>query len=201
MSTVGELATVTTGSTPLRSNPEFYSGGSIPWITSGDLNQGIIRTAKQFVTERALADTSLKMVSAGAILVAMYGEGKTRGTAALLDIDATTNQACATIQLRDPSLRPWVKVVLDANYNAMRRMAAGGVQPNLNLSLVRSIEIPLPPSNVRQATLQQLEVAASSSRLLLGALDDAGRRLDALRRSILTSAFSGRLSTASTVPV
>lgn len=116
INTIGDLATVSTGITPLKANKVFYDGGAIPWITSGDLSAGVVTSASHFVTERALLETNLKLVKAGAILLAMYGEGKTRGTVALLELDATTNQACAAIQLHEPGLRTWVKVVLDANY-------------------------------------------------------------------------------------
>jgi type I restriction enzyme, S subunit len=194
MKTIGDLATVTTGVTPLKSNRAFYDGGTIPWITSGDLASGVVDAANQFVTERAISETSLKLVKAGAILLAMYGEGKTRGTAALLDIDATTNQACAAIQLHDTNLRPWVKMVLDSNYAAMRRMAAGGVQPNLNLSLVRSIEVPVPAAEIREAALQRLREIEEQGSILRRALEVTLRRGVTLRHALLAAAFSGGLS-------
>ena len=192
VTTIGDLARVTSGMTPLRSNKAFYEGGRIPWVTSGDLSSGVVDAAIQFVTERAIAETSLKLVRAGAILVAMYGEGKTRGTAALLDIDATTNQACAAIQLHDGDLRQWVKLVLDANYAAMRRMAIGGVQPNLNLSLVRSIEVPLPPESARVAALDRVREIEEQGAILGKSLDVTLRRVVTLRHAVLGAAFSGQ---------
>ena len=192
--TIGALATVTTGVTPLKSNKGFYDGGTIPWITSGDLASGVVDAASQFVTARAISETSLKLVRAGAILLAMYGEGKTRGNAALLDIDATTNQACAAIQLHDANLRPWVKAVLDSNYAAMRRMAAGGVQPNLNLSLVRTIEVPVPCAEIREVALQRLREIEEQGSILRRALDATLRRVVTLRHALHASAFSGGLS-------
>lgn len=196
LKTIGDLATVTTGVTPLKSNKAFYDGGTIPWITSGDLSDGVVSSASQFVTQEALDHTSLKVVKAGAILLAMYGEGKTRGTAALLDIDATTNQACAAIQLHDASLRPWVKMVLESNYSAMRRMAAGGVQPNLNLSIVRSIEVPVPAPDVRASALDGVLEVDERSAILHMALDANLRRGSSLCHALLAAAFSGALTAA-----
>jgi type I restriction enzyme S subunit len=144
VSPLGSMSKISSGLTPLKSNRAFYEGGTIPWITSGDLHQGLITRAKQFVTQSALDETTLRVVPAGALLIAMYGEGKTRGTAAELGIDATTNQACAAVVLHDPRLRGWVRLVLDATYSKLRRLAAGGVQPNLNLSVVGAIQIPIP---------------------------------------------------------
>ena len=192
---LGSIAKVSSGLTPLKANRAFYDGGTVPWITSGDLHQGVITKATHFVTERALADTTLKMVPAGALLIAMYGEGKTRGTAAELGIDATTNQACAAVVLHDPDLRPWVRLVLDANYTRVRRLAAGGVQPNLNLSIIKAIEVPIPKADLRGELLAERRELDERSRRLRADLAAAQSRGRSLRRSLLAAAFSGRLTT------
>lgn len=191
---IGELAKVSSGLTPLKGNKAFYEGGTIPWITSGDLHQGLITEAKHFVTQAALDETTLKLVPAGAILIAMYGEGKTRGTAAELRIDATTNQACAVVVLHEPDLRPWVRLVLDANYSKLRRLAAGGVQPNLNQAMVKAIKIPIPPPELRRELLSRRVELDDVQRRLQSQLDAARLRSARLRRSLLAAAFSGRLT-------
>ncbi|MEO5881270.1 MAG: hypothetical protein ABIQ06_02550 [Caldimonas sp.] len=99
----------------------------------------------ELVTERALSETNLTLYPPGTLLVAMYGEGKTRGRCAELRISATTNQALAAIQIADPHRR-YLRLVLEGSCESMRKAASGGVQPNLNLSLVRAIVVPLPPS-------------------------------------------------------
>ncbi|MBK9211211.1 MAG: restriction endonuclease subunit S [Anaerolineales bacterium] len=96
-STVGEVAKVGTGSTPLRSNERYWKNGTIPWVTSGALNDLFVNEANEFVTEAALKETNVKIFPKGTLLVAMYGEGKTRGKVSELIIDATTNQACAAL--------------------------------------------------------------------------------------------------------
>lgn len=199
--TIGEIAQVTSGMTPLRSNPDFYVGGDVPWITSGDLHQKRISGATQYVTRHAVEQTSLRVIPAGAILVAMYGEGRTRGTSAFLDIDATTNQACAAIQLHDIGLRRWVQVVLEENYDRMRRLSSGGVQPNLNLSLVRGIEVVIPREEFRAEVLTELDQISEGIARLRSALESARRRSDSLRRALLSAAFSGRLVTDKTIEV
>ncbi|MGB7357811.1 MAG: restriction endonuclease subunit S [Mycobacterium sp.] len=193
---LGELGQVLTGATPLKANKAFYENGTIPWVTSGDLHRGIVAKASQFVTEFALRETNLKLLPPGSLLVAMYGEGRTRGTVAELGISATTNQACAAVVIHDPGLQPWIRLVLDANYNAMRRMAAGGVQPNLNLSLVRSIEVPIPPEPYRDDWLSRLAEIDTTRRRLAQGLQQAQARGEQLRRTILAAAFSGRLTSA-----
>lgn len=190
---LGDLAKIGSGMTPLRGNKAFYEGGTIPWITSGDLHQGRITGAKNFVTEEALKQTTLKVVPAGSLLIAMYGEGKTRGTTAELALDAATNQACASVTLHDPTLRSWVRLVLDANYAGLRRLAAGGVQPNLNLTLVKAIEIPVPPAAEREELARRVAEVDDAAAKFEEELGKAAHRGTVLRRSLLTAAFLGRL--------
>lgn len=194
---LGDLGAIGTGGTPSRSMSSFYDGGKIPWVTSGDLSGGLIAGSKQYVTEAGRAAARLKRFPPGTLLVAMYGEGKTRGTVAQLAIEATINQACAAIQLNDASLYPWVRAVLEANYLTMRSMAAGGVQPNLNLRLVRSIPVPVPAAADRDRLLRRMEQIGNADRGLRGPLATSRRRSTAIRRSLLAAAFSGRLSAAS----
>lgn len=194
VSKLGDIAAVGTGTTPSRSRADYHEDGSIPWVTSGDLAQGLIEEPVQFVTERAFTETSLKLYPVGTLLVAMYGEGKTRGTVAELGITATTNQACAAVQVHDEKLRPWVRAVLDANYNAMRRLAAGGVQPNLNLGMVRQIEIPIPEEEDRARLLGELRAVLDSASALATDVDRSRARVSALRRSLLVAAFEGKLA-------
>lgn len=192
--TIGELAKVGTGTTPSRARKDFYDGGTIPWITSGDLSQGVIGAPTQWVTERALAETSLKLYPAGSLVLAMYGEGKTRGTVAELALPATTNQACAVLQVHNGALRTWVRAALDANYEAMRRMAAGGVQPNLNLGLVRAITIPVPDAVTRDRLLADVASVRDSATKLCLDVVKVRSRAAALRRAVLAAAFEGKLT-------
>ncbi len=198
--TVGALARVGTGATPLKSRTDYYAGGSIPWVTSADLAQGFIERASHFVTDLALKETAIKLWPVGTILVAMYGEGKTRGTVAELGIAATTNQACAAIELHDsdPSLKSWIRLVLDSSYWSMRRMASGGVQPNLNLGLVRSIEVPVPFPETRARLLRAREAHLDAQQMLATELALSEIRVRSLRRSLLAAAFAGRLTGRST---
>lgn len=192
--TIGDLADVGTGTTPLRSKKDYYDAGTIPWITSGDLSGGLVIEPKQYVTALALHETSLRVYPPGTLLVAMYGEGKTRGSVAELGIAAAINQACAAIQLRNPEMLGWVRLVLAANYSAMRALASGGVQPNLNLSLVRGIPVPVASEPTRRRLLDiqlALDDAAQRLRLELRGVVSRGR---SLRRALLAAAFSGRLT-------
>ncbi|MFI6326538.1 restriction endonuclease subunit S [Nonomuraea sp. NPDC050556] len=192
---IGDIATVSTGATPLRSRRDYYENGTIPWATSSLVNSTYIDATEQFITEKALSETSVKLFPPGTLLVAMYGEGRTRGRCSELRINSTTNQACAAIQLRREYdfLRPWVKLILDAKYEQNRKLASGGVQPNLNLGLIRNIEIPLPSPSERSKILAEIYHLRSMSAQLREVVKGLNRRAVRLHQELLRAAFSGRL--------
>lgn len=188
--TVDQLGEVGTGATPNRGKAIYYDRGSIPWITSGAVRDAFVRDASEFVTEKAIAETNLTLYPVGTLLVAMYGEGKTRGKCSELLIAATTNQALAAIEAA-PSVKAYLKVFLLMNYEETRKAASGGVQPNLNLSIIRSICVPLPPK------LEQMRIVAEVERLL-SVIEELEvtvaanlKRAERLRQSVLARAFGG----------
>ncbi|RAG86168.1 hypothetical protein DN069_07755 [Streptacidiphilus pinicola] len=192
---IKDIAAVGTGSTPSRSRKDYYEDGVIPWVTSSLINESVITASEKFITELAASETSIRIFPAGSLLVAMYGEGRTRGKSSELAIPAAINQACAAIVLNEEHVnrKDWLKVALEVKYNDLRRMAAGGVQPNLNLRLIKDIEIPLPPIGVQEETLGEFENSMTASMRLGTSCAKAQSRARHLRRSILSRAFAGRL--------
>src|SRR6185369_4447789 len=95
---IGDLASVGAGGTPSRKIPEYWNG-SIPWITTSQIDFGMIAEADQFITEDGLYNSATKLLPAGTLLMALYGQGKTRGKVGVLGFEATTNQACAAISI------------------------------------------------------------------------------------------------------
>lgn len=156
---IGEIANVGTGITPLKSNKLFYENGTIPWVTSGALNNLFVLTANEHITEYALQKTSLKIYPKHTLLVALYGEGKTRGKASELLIEATTNQAIAGIVLKSEfeESRAYLKWFLIKNYEDIRKLSAGGVQPNLNLSIIKNTSFPFPPLKIQTQIVSEIE--------------------------------------------
>ena len=141
---IEDVATVGTGATPLKSKSEYY-GGNIAWVTSGALNDEYVREATDFVTEKAIKETNLSVYPKQTLLVAMYGEGKTRGKCSELLIEASTNQAIAAIYFneKEVSIKPYLKFFLLKNYDDVRKKSSGGVQPNLNLGIIKKLQFPL----------------------------------------------------------
>jgi type I restriction enzyme, S subunit len=192
---VDQLAEIGTGVTPLRSNSQFYSNGRIPWVTSGALNCETVTEASEHVTSLALTECRLDLYPAGTLLVAMYGEGKTRGKCSELAIPATINQAIAALALDGSAstCKPYLKLFLLKSYNDMRKHASGGVQPNLNLQIIRSIAVPL-PSPREQATITDYvatQLTGISHQSLT--IDHSLKQSAAQHQNILRAAFAGEL--------
>ena len=187
------VAQVGSGATPKRSEVGYWSPGTIPWVTSGAVNELSIRSAEEYISERALIETSVKLWPAGTVLMAMYGEGKTRGKAAVLEFESTCNQACAAIDFDRSRLDGrFLQTFLNIRYEANRRLSSGGVQPNLSLGLVRAMEVPVPELEIQRSVASGSEVAALASEQLCDMCASVRRHIAALRRSILAEVFTGR---------
>ncbi len=143
--TIGELASVQTGATPSRENLAYYFDAHIAWVKTGEVNGSTITETEERISELALSETNCKLFPVGTILVAMYGQGQTRGRAAVLGIPAATNQACAAILPSSDIETAFMFVYLQTQYERLRGMAHGGNQANLNLSMIKGLSLGLPP--------------------------------------------------------
>ena len=193
---IEDIATVGTGATPLKGNQKYYSNGKIAWVTSGALNDEFVREATDYVTDLALKETNLSVYPKNTLLLAMYGEGKTRGKCSELLIEATTNQAIAAIhfQNHDVRVKPFLKYYLLKNYNDIRRLSSGGVQPNLNLGIVKRTLIPFPSFEEQTIIVQVLESKLTVCDKIEETITQALQQAETLRQSILKKAFEGKLS-------
>ncbi|MDM3766416.1 restriction endonuclease subunit S, partial [Proteus mirabilis] len=122
-----------------------YWDGDIPWVTTTLIDGAEIDSAREFITQRGLENSSTNWCKAGTILLAMYGQGKTRGKAAILSIDATINQACAAIELKDIGSSHYILHILNSMYEKIRELSNSGSQENLSAGIIKSIQIPFPP--------------------------------------------------------
>jgi type I restriction enzyme S subunit len=185
---VDQLAQVGTGATPSRGRADYYDGGTVPWVTSAVVNERYVDRPSEYVTTTALAETNLTLYPVGTLIVAMYGEGKTRGKCAELRIAATTNQALAALRV-DPHVCSYLKMFLEHNYEETRKVASGGVQPNLNLSLVRSIAVPLPPLIEQHRIVAEVDRRLSLVRGVEAEVNANLKRAWALQQAVLQQAF------------
>ncbi|WP_429287810.1 restriction endonuclease subunit S [Paraburkholderia sp. GAS206C] len=163
---LGELSSVSAGGTPSRSNANYW-GGDIPWITTTEIDFRLITESEQFITSIGLKNSAAKLMPAGALLMALYGQGKTRGKVGVLGFEAATNQACAAIILKKGYSREYAFHYLASQYDEIRKLSNTGNQENLNGALVRSIPVLLPPLSEQSA----IATALSDVDALLSSLD------------------------------
>ena len=143
---LGRLGRMGNGSTPSRSNPDYW-GGDIPWLNSSVVNQGLVNSASQFVTPAAVAACHLPKVEPGSVLVGITGQGKTRGMSALLNIRATINQHLAFVTPNTARTRAdYLHFALMVGYDELRRISDGngGTKGALTISDLKSFKVPLP---------------------------------------------------------
>ncbi len=153
---LGDIAKIYSGGTPSRSNPAYW-GGDIPWVKTTQIQNCLIKEGDidEWITEEGLKHSSAKMVPKGSILMAMIGQGKTRGQVAVLDINATTNQNAAAIQLKPGYDRDYIYQQLLFRYEHIRNISNASGQQNLNLEIIRSIVFPA-PARYEQAAIADL---------------------------------------------
>ena len=185
---LSEVAEITTGSTPGRGSDGYY-GGNIPWIKTTEVTGGEIHDTEEKLTESGLKAIRGKLHPINSIVVAMYGQGQTRGRCALLRIEASCNQACGVVRPSEEFV-PWFMFTqLLLAYERLRALGRGGNQENLNLQLLGSFEVLLPPLPLQQTfatRIASIEALKATHRRALAALD-------ALFASLQQRAFAGQL--------
>lgn len=182
---LGEIASITAGGTPSRINPRYWNG-DIPWVTTSELDFYTVEQAKQSITTEGLKNSAARLLPPGTVLMALYGQGKTRGKIGVLGIEAATNQACAAISLNRNISSKFIFHFLASQYEAIRNLSNTGNQENLNGSIVRSIWVSLPPEPEQRA----IAAALSDVDGLIGALD----QLIAKKRDVKQAAMQQLLS-------
>ena len=183
------------GATPKKSNPDYYLNGTIPWLKTGDLNNGFINDVPEKITELALKENSLRVNPAGSVLIAMYGA--TIGKIGLLNINSTTNQACcACIPFKGTYNKYLFYFLMSQNKN-FNKMAEGGAQPNISRTKIINYLIPLPPLNEQKKIVKKIDELIpyiENFDSLEEKLDKLNSEFpDKLKESILQEAIQGKL--------
>ncbi len=145
--TIDDIAKVSSGGTPSRNNPSYW-GGDVPWVTTTEVQNCEIHESdvREYISEKGLNNSSAKIFPKNTILLALIGQGKTRGQVALLRFPATTNQNCAGIILNKGNDPDFYFNYLLSKYEVIRRLSNNAGQSNLSGKLVKSIKVPVPPT-------------------------------------------------------
>lgn len=145
---IKDIASISSGSTPNRNNSEYWNG-NIAWVTTGELSSGHVNHTSELITVKAVKETKMRIYPQGTLLMAMYGQGKTRGTVAILEIDAAVNQACAAITIKNGNSK-FLFYQLKNSYQDIRKLSNTGNQENLNADIIKSYQVPWAPDEEQE---------------------------------------------------
>lgn len=191
---IESFSNVGTGATPIKSRSDFYENGEFNWVTSSATNNDFVTYSERLISKTALEECRLKINPIGTIIVALYGQGKTRGQVSELLIESATNQALATIGVdTNQSINQYLKYFFKKSYIKSREKESDGAQPNLNLSIIKKTEIPLPSLHVQQKTVIYLDQISKKIEKIKEIQNKKMASLKALKASILDQAFRGKL--------
>ena len=182
---IKDFTTVVSGGTPERNSPQYWENGTIKWVKTTELQNNIINDTEEKITASGLKNSSAKIVPPNTILVAMYGQGKTRGMTGYLAVEAATNQACACIL---PSARINQKFLwqyLIMSYNELRNLAKGGNQLNLNGAMIKNFPVLMPPCELQNQFADFVEQTEKAKTTISRSLE----KLETLKKALMQEYF------------
>jgi len=194
---LGEVCHLATGGTPSTHNRSFYENGEIKWLRSGDVHMREICDCEGRITAAGMASANTKFLPLNSVLIALAGQGKTRGTVAMLRTQATCNQSVVSIMPQDlKSLLPeFVYWYLRSKYDEIRRLTGddGNDRRGLNMRIIRGLEVPVPPMTEQKRIVAKAELVHSVSAEVLANIERRKVKAGELRESVLAAAFRGEL--------
>lgn len=182
------------GGTPSRKSSKYYAG-NIPWIKTGEIEWNEVVDSEEKISQEAIDNSSAKLYDPGAVLVAMYGMGVTRGRASILGVKAATNQAVCVLQPQEHLNNRYLFYFFMCNYWSMREQAVGGNQLNLSATIIGKQNIDIPPVSEQLEIVRILDNLNAKERSTKEIAETVIEQIDTLKKAILARAFRGELGT------
>lgn len=188
---LGDYAATTSGSTPSRGNKRYWQPAEIAWVKTGEVAFAPITATDEAISKAALSECSLSLLPTKSILIAMIGQGKTRGQSAILEIPATTNQNCFAILPNDTWEPDFLYLWLKSSYQDLRDLSAnrGGSQAALNGALLNALEVPAPGKTEQRHIVARILVAMAQIDAMEYASKAALADINQLPTRVLAEAF------------
>ena len=184
---LGEIADCYSGATPNTKTKEYWENGNIPWMSSGEVNHAIVYATEKKITKLGFDSCSTKMVPANTVVVALAGQGKTRGTVALTKIPLCTNQSLCSIVLKGALDSSFLFHYLRGQYDKLRRISSGdGTRGGLNLKMINSFEVPVPPLPIQREIVRILDSFTSLEAELEAELEARRKQYEYYRDHLLS---------------
>lgn len=188
---LGDVCQTASGGTPLKERKEYYDNGNIPWLLSGEVGQGEVWSANNFITEKGLQNSSAKVFPENTVLVAMYGA--TAGQVGILRFSAATNQAVCGILPGERFVPEFLFYCLLSKRDTLVSQAAGNAQPNISQAKIRNVAVPIIAIARQRQIVMRLDTLHAEAKHLEAIYQRKLAALDELKKSLLHRAFSGEL--------
>ncbi len=188
MKTLGEIGKCIAGATPSTKEDSYWENGTIPWMSSGEVHQGTVTHTASFITQKGYNNASTKMLPIGTVVIALAGQGKTRGSVAITAIDLCTNQSLCGVVINDKSiLNKYIYYYLRTRYNDLRRISSGdGTRGGLNLKMIGAYPIPIPPLSEQSRIVSILDTFEASIQNVEAQLKEREKQYEYYRNKLLT---------------
>ncbi|MCM8854639.1 MAG: restriction endonuclease subunit S [Candidatus Thiodiazotropha sp.] len=193
VSKLSHYARITNGSTPSRDVPGYWLDGTIPWLSSGKVNEYEIYTPSELVTKRALKETSIRIYPKGTVVIGIVGQGKTRGTSAIMRLDACINQNMAAIETERCVDEEYVHRYLVQAYDHVRNYGKGSNQEALNCELVGAIKMTFPPLEEQQTIVIHIKSIEDKIDKIIRATAKENELLSELKINLISEAVTGKV--------
>lgn len=198
-----QVARIFSGSTPDRGEREYWHPGEAPWVSSGKVGDLRVQIPSEYISHRAVVECSLQLAAAGAVIVGLVGQGRTRGASALLEIDTYINQNLAALVPGREISSEYLWLALKVGYLELRSLGRGGNQAALNADLVGSFPIPIPPREEQGVIVSRFEEAVAQIRQARDRADSEIKLLAEFRRRLIADVVTGQVDVreiAATLP-
>lgn len=188
MKTLGEIGKCCAGATPSTKNDEYWNNGNIPWMSSGEVHQGVVRQTAKLITQLGFDNCSTKWLPSNTVVIALAGQGKTRGTVAITAIELCTNQSiCGIIINRNDINNKYIYYYLRTRYNDLRRVSSGdGTRGGLNLKMIESYKFPYISFEKQNKIVSILDTFEASISNLEAQLAQRQKQYEYYRNQLLT---------------
>lgn len=186
---IGNRTKLSSGGTPNRGTPEYWQNGTIPWVKTGEIDYRLIIDTEEKITKIGMDNSSAKLFPKGTLLIALYGQGITRGRVAILGMGAATNQACAAIFPSEEIIVEFLFYYLQYSYNKIREMSHGAQQKNLSAQIVKTFPVVIPGINEQNQIIEILSTVDKK----IEAEENKKKALDELFKSLLHNLMTGKI--------
>ncbi|MHA6640630.1 restriction endonuclease subunit S [Stutzerimonas frequens] len=188
---LGDHAHITSGVTPARDNSTYWQPAEVPWVKTGEIDFEPITTVRESISRKALAECSLSLLPPRTVLIAITGEGKTRGRSAVLEIEATTNQHSVAVLPNNTWEPDFLQLWLQASYHALRELSEGrgGSRSALSGAQIKALEVPAPSKTEQQQLVARIQAAMTEIDAIERASQAALEDIDRLPSRVLAQAF------------